>query len=120
LRNHLSFVAQDLCFAFRQLRKNPGFTEVAVLTLALGIGANTAIFSLVNAVLFRPLPFREASRLVWIANVAPDGKSLSGGATRRPTLRDWRQRNQSFAGLAGYHAFFDRIESTLTGMGEPS
>jgi predicted permease len=108
----------DVRFALRQLLKSPGFTIVATLTLALGIGVNTAIFSLVNALLFRPLPFREANRLVWISSVGQLG--LSGGPIRRTTLRDWRELNRSFEGLAGYHAFFERIDSTLTGNGEPA
>lgn len=106
----------DLKFAFRQLTKNPGFAAVAVLTLALGIGANTAIFSVVNALLFRPLPFRDSGRLVWIANA--NGGGLSGATTRVSNFSDWRKRNQSFSDLAAYFAFFDYGSYTLTGDGD--
>jgi predicted permease len=87
--------------------------------LALGIGANTAIFSLVNALLFRPLPFRDPQRLVWIANQIPGGAGLSGETTRVHNYSDWCAQNQSFESLAAYFAFFDYFSYTLTSDGEP-
>ncbi len=108
---------QDVRHSLRLLRKNPGFTAVAVLTLALGIGANTAIFSLVNALVFRPLPFREPDRLVWIANLWEGG--MSGVTSRVANYTEWRKQNQSFEDLGAYFAFFDYGSYTLTGVGEP-
>jgi putative ABC transport system permease protein len=107
----------DLKFAFRQLLKNPGFTAVAVLTLALGIGACTAMFSVVHAVLLRPLPFREPERLVWIENVGTGG--LSARTTRADNFLEWREENESFQELGAYFAFFDYARFTLLDHGEP-
>jgi len=103
----------DLKFAFRQLLKNPGFSAVAVLTLALGIGANTAIFSVVNAILLRPLPFKDPERLVMVFE-----RGLSGsqkGSVSAPLLGGWREQTTVFEGLAarGFGGFI------LTGKGQP-
>ena len=107
----------DFRYAFRILLKNPGFTTVAVLTLALGLGACTAMFSLVYAVLLRPLPFRDPARLVWIENTGSGG--MSARTTRVDNFVDWRARTESFEKLGAYFAFFDYSRYTLTGNGEP-
>jgi len=101
-------LAYDVRFGIRALRRSPGFTAVAVLTLALAIGANAAIFSAVDAVMLRPLPFREPSRLVAVS-LEPNA-SIS-----KRTLAHVRERQRSFTALAGY----SRWGFTLTGRGEP-
>src|SRR5215831_785420 len=92
---------QDLRYGLRMLFKHKGFTAVAVLSLALGIGANTAIFSVVNAVLLRPLPYQDPDRLaiLWTANTR---QRLQDG-TSYPNFKDWRDQNQVFADLAVFH-----------------
>ena len=91
--DHLS---QDIRFAFRTLRKSPGFTAVAVLTLALGIGANTAVFSVVNTLILRPLPVERPSELAFLQN------ARYGPSQSFPNYKDLRDRNRTFAGLVGY------------------
>src|SRR5947208_226007 len=85
----------DLKFAFRQLLKNPGFTAVAVLTLALGIGANTALFSVVNGILLRQLPFHEQDRLVrlWESNPA---RAVKQQNVSPPNFADWQPQTSTF------------------------
>ena len=110
----IAAVWQDLRYALRTLRKNPGFTAVVVLTLALGIGATTAIFSVVNAVMLRPLPYEKAHQLVVI-----------WGSLRRPGLEeivvsaaeytDFKERSRSFSAIGAY----DTVGINLTGVAEP-
>jgi len=98
----LEEITQDLRYGLRLLRKSPGFTTVAVLTLALGIGANTAIFSVVNAVLLKSLPFKDPEQLVMVWNRA----AAAAGGDRTPLavadLLDWRAQNRSFADIAAF------------------
>ena len=103
----------DLRFALRQLLKNPGFTAVAVVTLALAIGANTAIFSVVNGVVLRPLPYPESDRLVWLAEKGPD---WTGGSLSVPNYLDWREGQD----LLEHFGVYTWNNFTLTGVGEPA
>jgi ABC-type antimicrobial peptide transport system, permease component len=110
-------VLQDLLYTFRTLRRDAGFTTFAILIVGLGIGASATVFSVVNTLLIRPLPFRDPGRLVWIAN--HDTSGLSGQTTQVGHLLDLRERNQSFTDLAAYFAFYGVGDSKLTGSGEP-
>jgi predicted permease len=95
---------QDVGYAVRGFRREPGFMAVAVAILTLGIGANTAVFSVVNPLLLRELPFRNASRLVWITNTS--GGGLSGMTHRVDVFEDLQRLNRSFERVAPYFAFF--------------
>src|SRR5215510_7200449 len=99
---------QDLRYGARMMTKNPGFTLVAVFTLALGIGANSAIFSVVNAVLLRPLRFKDPERLVFIWEKLPQGGT---GGVSVPNLTDWREQNDVMAGIAAYTSASFNLQS---------
>lgn len=108
----LETLLQDLRFALRMLLKSPGFTAIAVLTLALGIGANTALFSVINGVLLNPLPFPNANRIVAMFQ---DKQNFPKGSISYPNFLDWRQDNRCFESIAAYRW----ADGTLRGTGEP-
>ena len=106
----LETLRADLGYGLRALRRSPGFTLAALATLALGIGANTAIFTIVDAVLIRPLPYAAADRLVMVGDATAVGASNVG----YETVLDWRARSRSFDGIALYRSW----QTTLVGSGE--
>jgi putative ABC transport system permease protein len=114
-REHWEILKQDVSYAWRMLQKSPGFALTAILTLALGIGANTAIFSVVNSVLLRPLPYPQAQQLIFVRE-----KALKVGADHVqfsvPDIEDFRARNHTLAALAEYHG----MSFTLFGHGDPA
>jgi predicted permease len=110
--NLLAGILQDIHYAFRMMRKSPGFTAVAILTLALGIGANTAIFSIVNGVLLNPLPFPHPQELTVLYEHTTNFEKFS---ISYPNFLDWQRTNSTFASMAAYrHEDFN-----ITGSGEP-
>src|SRR5215510_13388593 len=110
--NMIANLWQDLRFGVRMLLKQPGFTLIAALTLALGIGANTAVFSIVNAVLLRPFPYQAPERLV----IVQERESGGGFSPSYPNFVDWRAQNTAFASIA---AVRQNESFNLTGTGEP-
>ena len=103
---------QDLRYGIRQLRKSPGFAAVAIITLALGIGVNTIIFSVVNGVLLSPLPFPEPDQLVTLHENKPN---FEGGSVSYPNFRDWQKDNHTFSSMAIARLY----GFSLTRAGEP-
>ncbi len=103
---------KDLRYGLRQLLQAPGFTCVALLTLALGIGANSAIFSVVNAVLLRPLPYDDPDRLIFMGEYSEQVKNMS---VSWPNYSDWRDQNQVFERIAAFRG----AAATMTGTGDP-
>ncbi len=113
----LASVVHDFRYACRSLRREAGFTTFAIAILGLGIGASATVFNVLNALLVRPLPFRDPQQLMWITN--HDTSGLSGQTTQVDYLLDLRRQNRSFSDLAAYFAFYGVGDSLLTGQGEP-
>jgi len=114
----LEVLLQDLRYTFRTLRKDRAFTAIAILIVALGIGANIAVFSVVNTILLRPLPFRDAQRLTWLAGNDGVG-ALSTVTYKVDAFEEFQRHNRSFQELTAYVPFLGYSDYKLTGRGEP-
>ena len=110
-------LVQDLRYTVRTLRRDAGFATFAVLIAGLGIGASATVFSVVNTLILRPLPFANPEQLVWIAN--RDTSGLSGQTTQVGHMLDLRERTASLSAIAGYFAFYGVGDNLLSGSGEP-
>jgi predicted permease len=116
----LDTLMQDLRYTFRTLRRDAGFATFAILIVGLGIGASCTIFSVVNTLLLRPLPFRDPASLAWVANRPESGANdLSGQTIQVGYLLDLRERSKSFSELGAYFAFYGVGGANLIGQGEP-
>lgn len=110
---------RDLGYAFRTMKRDYGFTTFAILIVGLGIGASCTVFSVLNAILIRPLPFRDPGRLVWMANHTDDTNDMSGKTVQVNYLLAYRKLNKSFADLSAYMAFYGPGDAKLIGDGQP-
>ncbi|MFL6463062.1 MAG: ADOP family duplicated permease [Bryobacteraceae bacterium] len=113
----LECLLQDLHYALRAMRREPGFTAFAILVVALGIGASTTIFSVLSTVLVRPLPFHDPERLAWVANAPPE-EGLSSQTLQVLPYLSFKERNHSFSDMAAYFAFYGVGDSRLQVKGE--
>jgi predicted permease len=114
----LENLRRDVAYAFRILRKDYGFALFAILIVGLGVGASCTIFSVVNTILIRPLPFRDPERLVWVANHTDDTNDMSGKTVQVNYLLDYRKLNKSFEDLGAYMAFYGPGDAKLIGDGQ--
>jgi predicted permease len=113
----LDSILQDVRYSLRTLRRDAGLATFAILIVGLGVGASSTVFSVVNALLLRPLPFAEPDRLAWVANGGSPG--LSGATVQVKHLQNLQEQNQTFTEVAGYFAFYSAGDDKLTGSGEP-
>lgn len=109
----LEYLSQDLRYALRMMRRDPGFTVFAILIIALGIGASTTVFSVLRTVLIRPLPFKDPSTLVWASNSKPE-EGLSAQTLQVIPFLSLKERSHSFSDMAAYFAFYGVGDSQLT------
>jgi putative ABC transport system permease protein len=109
----LSDIFPDIRQALRQYRRSPGFTAVAVLTIALGVGANAAMFSIVNAILLRPLPYPAAHQLALLYQASPRNEELMGRISSQD-FEDWQERTRTLQSLVAYAP----VPTILTGHGD--
>lgn len=115
----LETLVQDLRYTLRMLRREIAFATFAILIIGLGIGASSTVFSVLNTLLVRPLPFKDPASLVWIANQTAQEGDLSGETVQVGRLIDLRERNKNFSDIAGYFAFYGVGDNKLTGNGDP-
>jgi predicted permease len=115
----LENLRRDVRYAVRTLLRDAGFAAFAILIVGLGVGASCTIFSVVNTLLLRPLPFRDPGTLVWIANHQDETNDMSGKTSQTDYLLDLRAKNQSYEDLAAYFAFYGLGDAKLIGGGQP-